>query len=114
MGVFGFYWARPPAGQGHEEGNVCMAGRHDRGFPRAEDDTEKSIILSPAPPPRRPLGRRKRVAFSLVALVLAWVVLEVGGFVLYALLRGEVFSWAKMQDRRRDVMRRMEEVYLNH
>jgi hypothetical protein len=48
------------------------------------------------------LHRAKRIAFRILTLFLVWAVLEVGGFLLYWLVAGHPFSWAAMQDRRRE------------
>lgn len=52
---------------------------------------------------RTALSRRKRLVFALVTLVLGWVVLEVGAFVLYGLFAGQLFSWSAYQKMRREV-----------
>jgi len=48
----------------------------------------------------RTLSRPKRIVFALLTLLLAWGLLELGGFFLIWLALGESFSWSELQLRR--------------
>ncbi len=73
-----------------------------RGNP-AENPPPNRLPDKPAPasPPRR-LSRTKRLVFSIIALILSWLVCETGGYFLYWYWFGRPFSWVQAQKQRRD------------
>jgi hypothetical protein len=58
-------------------------------------------VRSPSPAPARPLGRPKRLCFGALALVLAWVLLEAGSFILLWLATGQPDAMTALQKLRR-------------
>jgi hypothetical protein len=81
--------------------SVLMSVSHVRD-PSSEDSGATIPTRSATgPTPRPALSRKKRLAFGVLSLVLAWSLCEVGGFFLFWLISGRPFSWNEMQDRRR-------------
>lgn len=68
-------------------------------------DASEAALLEPVDrdgtPRRRPIGGGKRLVFAATTLVLGWLVCEAGGYLAFWLWNGSPFSWAELQEERR-------------
>jgi hypothetical protein len=71
-----------------------------------DDRATPAAGSSDAAVPPRTLSRQERLVFTVLTLVMAWLLLEVGGYFVYWVVFGRPFSWRAMQDRRRERVNR--------
>jgi hypothetical protein len=93
------------------EAKSMSTARGDRFSSRNDDATPDNTT---SPTPHRPgLSRKKQLAFCAITLILSWLLCEIGGFLLLWLWLGRPFSWAEMQNERRDRANRPEGLSAN-
>ncbi|MDG3005683.1 hypothetical protein [Paludisphaera mucosa] len=61
-----------------------------------------------APPRRRRLDRRKRIAFAVILLGMTWGFCELAAWPLFRVATGKPFSWSALQEERRERANRPE------